>query len=264
MPRILAPTFLLLLAGLARAQIRQTPEFQESPKFQTNPNGRAIDGTSHVSAEREQINTELVSHLRNIPSHADGLRLIDNHMLAAAQQEFRGKGLRLGLAVTQFLLGQEEASAEGLCLLAESRPQDLSLAPFLGITSGSVPAYAGRMLALLRTTAAAHPSNGEAQFYLAQALLKQNPPRTAEAIPYLLRSVELEAKDTRALMELGRQYTELGQLPKAIAVLEQALARDEKLATAHYRIASLYRLTGKHVKSTEHLLKFQALQNVVH
>ena len=260
MPHLLTRGLILLVPLLVEAQISQPPEFQGSPKFRTNPNTGTIDGTSHISAEREQINEELVKHLRRLDGYADGVRLIDNHMVAAAQDEFRKKHLEIGLAVTQFLLGQEEASSAGLCLLAEKQPRYIRLLPFLGSIVGAVPTYAERMLGLIRETAMANPNSSEAQFYLAQGLLKQTPARTTEAMPLLHQSAKLDKKETRALMELGRQYTLLGQLPNAIDSFKETLSRDAALAAAHYRLSQLYRLTGQKEQSLEHLRQFQKLQ----
>ena len=253
---------MLLVPLTVDAQISQPPEFQGSPKFRTNPNTGTIDGTSHISAEREQINEELVKHLRGLEGYADGVRLIDNHMVAAAQEEFRKKRLSIGVAVTQFLLGQEDASSEGLCSLAEKQPRDLQLLPFLGSTVGAVPAFAERMLRLIRETAMANPKSSDAQFYWAQALLKQTPARTSEAMPLLQQSSKLDKKQTRALMELGRQYTLLGQLPNAIDAFKETLSRDGNLAAAHYRLSQLYRSTGQKEKSLEHIRQFQKMQEL--
>ena len=245
------------------AQIGKPPEFQNDGKFQTSTSAGMVDGTSHVSANREQINEELVSQLRRLPGSADGVRLIGNRMLPLAEESFRKSGLEIGVVVTKFLSGKEEASAALLCALAKSAKKQskrLELLPFLGETVGSVPSYSGLMLTIVSEIAAAHAGHSEAQFYWALALLKQTPAKVTEALPHLKLSSELDQKSTKALLELGRQYTILERRTEAIDVLEEALRRDGTLAAAEFRLAQLYRLAGNTGKSSEHLSRFQKLQ----
>ncbi len=248
---------------LSLAQIGKPPEFQESGAFRPGAATGTVDGTSHVAAERSQINNELVVRLRALPPSPalrEGLRLIDNRLLTAADEHFRNNGLPLAAAVTVFLLGKADASAAALCALATAQPMELTLLPLLGETVGAAPAYSARMLAQLKRLAAAYPENGEAEYFVARALLKQESAQTAEALPHLERAAALDPKDTRALLELARQHTVAERSPQAIEALEEALRRDPSLATAHYRLVQLYRNAGQLERSREHLQQFQKLR----
>lgn len=247
------------LPGLALAQIGTPPEFQSNGTFQKSGAAATVDGTSHASAERTQINAGILERLRRLPGHADGVRLIENRMLAAALELFKSQQLPIGIAAAAFLNGRPEASGAQLLALAKQHPDDLTITPFLGETVGSVPALAPQFLQTIQAAAAAHPQNAEVQYYLGRALLKQIPARNAEAIPLLRRAADLDAKDTRALLELGREYTALEKRTEAIAVLEEALRRDNTLSAAHFRLAGLYRANKQPEKSREHLQQFQKL-----
>lgn len=248
---------LLLVTMLSRAQITGAPEFREDGKFQRGA-AAALDGTSHVSALRPAINEELVARLRALPGYAEGVRLIESRLLGPAEEYFRKKGQRIGLAVTQFLSGKDETSAELLCKLAAENPNDKALLPFLGETVGVSKAWTAPMLAALRRMAT--PPTADSQYYLARALLKQDPPVTAEALTHLELSASLDPQSTRALLELARQATAADRRPDAIAALEEALRRDDTLTAAHYRLAQLYRASGETERSAVHLRKYRELQ----
>ena len=258
MPHLLvvAGLFGLGAAQLGGGQITKPPEFQENRKIQGG--AAPIDGSSHVSAERTELHQGLLQRLRAVPGHAEGVRLLESQLFGPAEQFFEKQHLPLGVAVTRFVAGQAESSAELLCRLAAERPADDTVLALLGETVGGAPAWSGRMLAAIRKMSAAASAEGE--YYLARALLKQDPPLTAEALPHLARAAELAPKETRALLELARQESAPGRRPAAIAALVEALRRDEKLSAAHYRLAQLYRAEGQLEKSREHLRRYQELK----
>ncbi len=256
MPRLLIAAALLGLAGAGQAQITKPPEFQENRKIQAG--AASLDGSSHVSAERTELHRALLDRLRALPRYAEGVRLLESQLFGPAEQHFEKQGLPLGVAVTRFILGQAESSAELLCRLATQRPTDAAVLAMLGETIGAAPSWSARMLAAIRTMAT--PESADGEFYLARALLKQDPPLTAEALPHLSRSAALAPKETRALLELARQENTPERRPAAIAALEEALRRDEKLSVAHYRLAQLYRAGGQLERSREHLRRYQELK----
>lgn len=240
------------LTGLLLAQIGSPPEFQPAESFQTSPAAGSLDGTSHVAAERTQINENLVNLLRAIPEAAEGVKLIENRLLREAERQFRKSGSLEGTAVVLFLLGEVEASAEALS--GSDHPRAL---PLLGETVGAAPAWAPRLLARIEKLAASQPAKADTEFYWARALLQQTPERTHEALSHLERAAQLNGKDTRALLELGRLYASRQKNRDAIGAFERALARDSSLAMAHYRLAALYRSQGDAGKSQFHLKAYQ-------
>ena len=54
---------LLAVTGLLLGQIGKPPEFLEGAVFQTNKAPGTLDGTSHVAADRAQINETLLHSL---------------------------------------------------------------------------------------------------------------------------------------------------------------------------------------------------------
>ena len=78
-----------------------------------------------------------------------------------------------------------------------------------------------------------------------------------ESIPLLRRAAMLDPKETRALVELGRQYANADMRGEAVAAYEEALRRDPEIKTAHFRLAGLYRALGNAEKSREHLRLYQ-------
>ncbi len=243
---------------LALAQITKPPEFEENGKFQTGNAAGSVDGSSHVSAERAVVNQELLSLLRKRPEYAEGVRLIERQLPGAAQAEFDRKQLKAGVAVSLFLAGKVDESAALLCSLAKAKRVPPELLPILGETVGASKTWANRMLAAVRLLS--QPDSAESEYYLARALLKQEPAQTAEAMAHLQKSAALDPKSTRALLESARQNTAASQRPSAIALLEEALRRDAQLSVAHYRLAQLYRATGQVEKSREHLRRFEELR----
>ena len=246
----------MLIFFLALAQINKPPEFEENGKFQTSVAASTVDGSSHVSAERAVVNQELVSILRQLPGYAEGVRLMEGQMPGAAQTFFETKRLKLGVAVTLFMAGKTDASAELLCSLVPSKP--VGLLPLLGETMGAAPAWSARILVAISKLA--RPESADGEYYLARALLKQEPAQPAEARRHLERSVLLGPQSTRALLELARIATAAGERPAAIAALEEALSRDERLSVAHYRLAQLYRAAGQAERGRTHLQRFEELR----
>jgi len=240
-------------ALLLLAQITKPPEFEERSKFETSKSASTVDGSSHVSAERVAVNQELLAILRGLPEYEEGIRLIENQMPGAAETHFRAKRQRLGVAVTLFLAGKTEASSELLCQLVSNRPA--GLLAVMGETVGAAPAWSGRMLIAIRNLA--RPATSAGEYYVARALLKQDPPVPGEARRHLARSAALDPRATAALLETARQAADRAE---AIVALEEALRRDERLSVAHYRMAQLYRAAGDLERSRQHLERFEALR----
>ena len=193
------------------------PQFQDSSAFQTSGSAGRVDGNTHVSAERAETNARLAELVRGYPA--------------------------AGAAVEKYLSGDLAASAEALLAL----PADLRVLPFLGETVAVWPG----LLARMREIASSNPGSSEAAFYLGRAL------GLPESIPLLRRAAMLDPKETRALVELGRQYANADMRGEAVAAYEEALRRDPEIKTAHFRLAGLYRALGNAEKSREHLRLYQ-------
>jgi tetratricopeptide (TPR) repeat protein len=143
--------------------------------------------------------------------------------------------------VERYLAGNLTGSAAALLAL----PADLRVLPILGETA--LPGVVGR----IGEIAKANPGSAEASYYWGRAV---GLPDSAGA---LRRAADLDKRDTRALLELGRQLANADRRAEAIGAYEEALGRDAGLATAHFRLSQLYRVVGNGEKSREHLRLYQ-------
>jgi Flp pilus assembly protein TadD len=73
-------------------------------------------------------------------------------------------------------------------------------------------------------------------------LLDQNRPQ--DALPFLLRAIEIAPREWRAHEFLGKAYTWLEQLPKAQAELEKAVELSPQTPNLHCMLAPVYRKQG--------------------
>ena len=242
------------LLSLPAAQITRPPEFQSGGEFQKGA-AAPLDGTAHVAVEQARINRELVDRLRALPGNEEGVRLIESRLLTAAAEHFEKRRQLIGLAVTRYLSGGVEQGQRDLLAL----PRTIELLPFLGEMAGATPELTPAMVQAMRDIAIANPRSAEAQYYLARGLSKLGAP-PAELERHLRKAAELDRKDARALLLLGRLLTDQERETDAIAALEDAVRRDPTAAAAHYRLARLYRARGDEAKSRVHLEAYQKLQ----
>ena len=73
-------------------------------------------------------------------------------------------------------------------------------------------------------------------------LLDEN--RDGEAVSYLLQAAEIAPRESRAHELLGKAYTRLDQLPKALTELEKAIELSPQNANLHCMLAPVYRKQG--------------------
>ncbi len=251
--------FLLFLAlcvlSPVRAQITSAPEFKSGPVFQKDRSAATVDGTSHASAEKAQLNAEVLSRLGQLSGYAGGVRLIEGKLLPEAQKWFRDRKLPIGVAVALFFSGQEEESVRQLISLGRSNPSSVDIVPILAETALVVPSLTATALQVIEKISANNPSSGESYYY--RARLTQD--RESTRIELLKKSIALDPAATAPLIELSRVYTGMGDRPAAIEALEKVLTLKPGSSIAHYRLASLYRAMGQHEKASSHLAAFQKL-----
>jgi tetratricopeptide (TPR) repeat protein len=240
----------------APAQITSAPEFKSGPVFQKDRSAATVDGTSHASAEKAQLNAEVLSRLRQLSGYAGGVRLIEGKLLPEAQKWFRDQKLPIGVAVTLFFSGQEEEGVRQLISIGRSNPSSVEIVPFLAETALVVPSLTATALEVIEKISAKNPSSSEAYYYRARLTRNQE----SASIELLKKSIALDPAATAPLIELSRIYTRTGDRPAAIEALEKVLVLKPDTSIAHYRLASLYRAMGQHEKASSHMAAFQKLQ----
>lgn len=242
-----------------QAQITAAPEFKSGPVFQKDRSASTVDGSSHASAEKSQLNAEVMSRLKLQIGYEGGIRLIEAKLLPAAQAWFRDHKLPIGAAIALFFSGQESDSVRQLISIGRANPGSVTVLPFLAETALIVPSLTAPALEVIEKISSKNPSNSEAYYYRAR-LIQQGSGEDTKAVELLKKSIALDPAATAPLIELSRIYTKAGDRTAAIEALEKVLALKPDTSIAHYRLASLYRATGQHEKASSHMAAFQKLQ----
>jgi tetratricopeptide (TPR) repeat protein len=86
------------------------------------------------------------------------------------------------------------------------------------------------------------PKNPGPYIDLGNLLLEQNHPQ--DAIPFLLRAIEIAPRESRAHELLGKAYTRAEDFPKAQTELERAIELSPQTPNLHCMIAPVYRKQG--------------------
>jgi predicted Zn-dependent protease len=261
---------------MAAAQVTQPPAFEEPAAFRTG--AAPVEGTSHVSARREEISAALVRQLEVLGkmemAAQDRVRfeeahgLVKQRLLSAGLEAFerasRGspgsRPLRAALAVAHFLAGRYEESGTVLLRLAAEAPGEAFLVPLVGEMAGVSETHRAGFEAALRRLARALPKDGAVRYYLAQVLTagKEAP---EEAVALLRESASLDRRDSRPCWELGRIAEKREDAGEAIRWYEETFRRKPDFHAVHYRLGRLYVKAGKQALGEEHLRKFRAAQD---
>ena len=77
---------------------------------------------------------------------------------------------------------------------------------------------------------------------LGSLLIDEN--RSKEAVPFLLRAVEIDSRDSKTHELLGKAYTRLEEFPKAQTELEKAVELSPQTPNLHCMLAPVYRKQG--------------------
>jgi predicted Zn-dependent protease len=95
---------------------------------------------------------------------------------------------------------------------------------------------------LLEQLAAALPDSAEVNLLLGDVLLAQE--HAERALPYLEKSVRLQADEPQARGALGRAYALLGRPAEAIPHLQRAVAADTD-GSIRFQLARAYQAAGR-------------------
>jgi Flp pilus assembly protein TadD len=143
------------------------------------------------------------------------------------QQEFQRAEvlMKRALALSPRLVKAEDNL--GVIYESENRPLDAS---------------AAYQNALAWQEGSAHPSE---QPLLNYGILLLSEQRSAEALPLLKRAVEIRPEHVRCNEQLARALDQQGDLPGAIARMENAVRLAPKEARLHYQLGMMYRRAGQ-------------------
>lgn len=101
----------------------------------------------------------------------------------------------------------------------------------------------------------ANPGDAQAEARLGEIALRAND--VQKAAQHYSRAVQLRPNDGEAAVGLAKVLMSQNQLPKAEALLQHALQLDPTNSTAHYRLSTIYRQTGRTVEAKQELEEYQ-------
>lgn len=249
----------LVLAAAAGAQITKQPEFDQRDKFRGSQVEMAIDSDSHTSGMRgaaasAMLNRFLRTEWESAPRLAEVREHLKKQDYTAASKSLAGApataAFEIARAVAAVGLGDAAGAVAPLCSALRAGATALD---FVGDLLELNPGQADCLRRYL-AGAARQPDPGSRVLYLyALALLRTEPadPKSAEST--LIQATRAAPPSAFVWLELGKLQSTPGHEPEAIAALEQAVQLDPALAQAHYRLAQLYRRTGKPDQASAHL-----------
>jgi Flp pilus assembly protein TadD len=92
---------------------------------------------------------------------------------------------------------------------------------------------------------------------LGTLLIEQNRPR--DAVPHLLRAVEIAPGEPRSHQQLGKAYLQLDEPERAQSELERAVELNPESAPLHFMLGQAYRRVGLIDKATAEFARSAAL-----
>jgi len=107
-------------------------------------------------------------------------------------------------------------------------------------------AIAAYRKALAMQAGSSHPSE-QPMLNLATVLIDRN--QFGEALSLLQQAAEIAPDDWKILAQLGRLYTEEGDLKAARAVLQRAVSIEPQKASLHFRLGQVYKKSGESEKA---------------
>ena len=253
--------FLTVMSGsVCPAQITKQPEFDQRDKFRASQVEMAIDSDSHTSGMRGAAVNGLLNRFLGTSWSADAKLAAIRAQLK--KQDYTGAKtllsdaghtvpFEIGRAVTFAGLGDAHAAVAPLCNAA--RLDMTATLPFVGDLLELNPGEAQCLRDQLRKHAQAPHADSQVLHVYALSLLRTDPPDPKAAEEMLLAAAKTGPKNAQVWLDLGKLQSVPGRESQAIASLEHALAIDPALAQAHYRLAQLYRQTGKPEQAASHL-----------
>jgi tetratricopeptide (TPR) repeat protein len=191
-----------------------------------------------------------------------GSDLLRHRAIWQAEQVFQ-KGYELfpssgrmltGLGAALFAGARYEDAATHLCKASELNPADPNPYLFMGKVQLAAPNPLPCIEEKLANFARANPTNSEASYLYAMAILKsQAAPLNSESLnrveTLLTHAVNVNPKCADAFLQLGILKATQHDLPAAIEDYNKALAANPELSDAYYRLAVAYDRIGSRDKA---------------
>jgi tetratricopeptide (TPR) repeat protein len=173
--------------------------------------------------------------------------------------------LMVGLGMAYYARGNYDDAVRTFLRGADLDPTDARCYKFLSRAYDSSPSQAAEVIERFRRYAELQPNNGRALYYYAMSLWKgkraQDPALDLKQVESLLqRAVAADPKLAEAYVQIGNLNSDQGRFAEAIPQYQRALALDEDLVDAHYRLGQAFVRTGQKDKGQEQLTIYQKLR----
>lgn len=172
--------------------------------------------------------------------------------------------LHIGLGIALYSRGFYDDAARVLCRASDLEPSDQRPYFFLGKMFDISLSQAGEVQARLRRFVQSHPRNALAHYYYAMSLWKgERIPKgegdKREVEGHLKQATVLDPTMVEAHLHLGIFYADQDKLEQATSEYRRAIQLKPDLATAHYRLAQIYRRSGDTLHAQQELELYQGL-----
>ena len=166
------------------------------------------------------------------------------------------------LGTALYASGSYSAAAARLCAASDLNPTDTIPYILLGKMEKAIPEPIPCIEQKLARFLQVQPRNAMANYYYAMALSKQKRgSRTAPDVPaieaLLSEAVRIDPKFDEAFLALGVLHSEQGNFEKAIHAYQHALALNDLLAEAHYRLGLAYTRVGQETNAQQEFQRYQ-------
>jgi len=169
------------------------------------------------------------------------LRLVTDARVAAPALLLTG----VGVSVVLFALAQRPPAATTARVSRSNRDEAAAVHAAAGIVlppGGVAPGFSERVHTL-RAQVAARPEWRDGVVELARLLHDGH--RTAEAVTYYRKAIELDRSEAQAYYDLASAHAELGEWDQAADVLQDRLDQDPLDAVARYDLAAVRANEGR-------------------
>lgn len=171
----------------------------------------------------------------------------------------------MGLGASLFAGALYEQAAQRLCEASDLAPSDPQPYEILGKVDAVAPTPLPCIESRLARFADLQPSNPQANYLYAAALLRRHHEGTDSAITkhaetLLTRATALDAHCGEAYLQLGILSSSRHDLPAAVSYYQKAVAATPELGDAHYRLAVAYDRLGEKDKAQQEFALHDAIE----